>query len=380
MRLPTPVPIWDVFCRVIDNWGDIGVCWRLSRQLAEAGVRVRLWVDEPSALAWMAPDHAPPITSESAGIEVLAWAQASDPTTLQALVPSRVWIEAFGCELPEPFVAQGVAWAHGPHGFPPRWINLEYLSAEDWVPRLHGLPSPVLSGPAQGWTKQFIYPGFTPGTGGLLREPDLPRRQAAFQALNWLQAQGLPHSPTRRRISLFSYEPPALAAWWQQLQTQGLAGQGVDVCVTPGRSWAAVQALGDSATKAQSDPSLSVHACPALSQIEFDHLLWACDLNFVRGEDSLVRALWAGKPLVWQLYPQADLAHHAKLQAFLDWLQAPPSLRAFHASWNGVNNAPLPQVDAACLADWGHCIAQARARLLAQPDLVSQLLASQGGG
>jgi hypothetical protein len=21
---------WDIFCRVIDNFGDIGVCWRLA--------------------------------------------------------------------------------------------------------------------------------------------------------------------------------------------------------------------------------------------------------------------------------------------------------------------------------------------------------------
>jgi uncharacterized repeat protein (TIGR03837 family) len=378
--LPTPIPVWDVFCRVIDNWGDIGVCWRLSRQLAQAGVRVRLWVDDDSALSWMAPDHLAPSQPEQPGIEVLNWARASHSATLGALSPSSVWIEAFGCELPEPFVAQGVAWSQQQPGFTPRWINLEYLSAEDWVPRLHGLPSPVLRGPAQGWTKQFIYPGFTPGTGGLLREPELLGRQADFKPTPWLQALGLPHSDKRRRISLFSYEPPALAAWWAQLQTHGLAGQGVDVCVTPGRSWGAVQALGGLPTPANPDAPLSVQALPWLSQTEFDHLLWACDLNFVRGEDSLVRALWAGKPLVWQLYPQADLAHHAKLQAFLDWLQAPTSLRAFHASWNGMSNEALPRVDEVCLSEWGQCIAQARARLLAQPDLVSQLLAPRGGG
>ncbi|MBY0444112.1 MAG: elongation factor P maturation arginine rhamnosyltransferase EarP, partial [Burkholderiales bacterium] len=37
---------WDIFCRVIDNYGDIGVCWRLARQLSfEHGFAVRLMVD-----------------------------------------------------------------------------------------------------------------------------------------------------------------------------------------------------------------------------------------------------------------------------------------------------------------------------------------------
>ena len=77
---------------------------------------------------------------------------------------------------------------------------------------------------------------------------------------------------------------------------------------------------------------------PALTQIDYDHLLWACDLNFVRGEDSLVRALWAGRPFIWHIYPQDDGAHAAKLEAFLDWLQAPDSLRQFHRA----GTAPAP--------------------------------------
>ena len=51
---------------------------------------------------------------------------------------------------------------------------------------------------------------------------------------------------------------------------------------------------------------------PLLTQRDYDHLLWACDLNFVRGEDSFVRAQWAGAPFVWQIYPQDDGAHAAQ--------------------------------------------------------------------
>ena len=103
-------------------------------------------------------------------------------------------------------------------------------------------------------------------------------------------------------------------------------------------------------------------------------MLWACDLNLVRGEDSLVRALWAGQALVWHIYPQHDNAHHAKLQAFLDWLQAPTSLRQFHAVWNGIVAGELLLPDAATLQEWRACLRRARDTLWVQEDLLTQLL------
>ena len=348
--------LWDIFCTVIDNHGDLGVCWRLSSQLQAAGQRVRLWVDDASALAWMAP-HA----HHTPGITLLSWAQASDPATLAAMPRADVWIEAFGCELPEAFVAHGVAQT-GDRA-PPLWINLEYLSAEDWVPRMHGLPSPVMSGPAKGWTKHFFYPGFTPDTGGLLREADLLERQQRFDPVAWRQQHAPNRAPQGRLISLFCYEPDALP----QLLSQ-LAGTADHLLVTPGRPLAAVQ---QALRGMSSAPRWS--ALPWTDQHGFDKMLWACDLNFVRGEDSLVRALWAGQPFVWHIYPQDDQAHHAKLDAFLDWLQAPQSLRRFHRVWNGIETGALPGLEASTLHAWQVCASAGRQRLLTQPDLALSL-------
>ena len=47
--------LWDIFCQVIDNYGDIGVGWRLATNLAARGQRVRLWLDNSSVLRWLAP-------------------------------------------------------------------------------------------------------------------------------------------------------------------------------------------------------------------------------------------------------------------------------------------------------------------------------------
>ncbi len=351
--------LWDIFCTVIDNHGDLGVCWRLTRQLRDAGHRVRLWVDDASALAWMSPN-----AGQEPGIEIQAWAQASDAAILTTLPPADVWIEAFGCEIPEAFVAHAVA----SRGQQPVWVNLEYLSAEDWVPRMHGLPSPVMSGPAKGWTKHFFYPGFTPDTGGLLREANLLERQQAFNLSNraaWRQRHAPQLQPGGRLISLFCYEPVALPQLLQQM-----VGTPDHLLVTPGRPLAAVQQALAGIT---GHPSWST--LPYTDQNGFDEMLWACDLNFVRGEDSLVRALWAGQPFVWHIYPQGDNAHHDKLEAFLDWLQAPACMQRFHRIWNGMEEGTLPELDVASLDRWSNCVQAARQRLLAQDDLVTQLTA-----
>jgi len=366
MHLETPYPTlrWDIFCRVIDNFGDIGVCWRLACHLAQRGQSVRLWVDDASALGWMAPLGAP-------GVTVLAW---TAPLNLTGITPGDVLVEAFGCQIDPDFIAT-YAYSIRARGTKCLWINLEYLSAEPFVERCHGLPSPVMSGPGIGLTKHFFYPGFTPRTGGLLREADLLKRQASFDRNAWLQRQGL-NWQGERLVSLFCYEPAGLADLLERLAQDE---QATCLLVTPGRAQAAVKA--EILNKMRLQPSwnkrgkLSFLYLKKLSQADFDHLLWACDVNFVRGEDSLVRALWAGKPLVWQIYPQDDAAHAAKLAAFLDWLQAPPSLGYFHQHWNGLaSSVASGEKPVFAPQDWQACVTQARARLLAQPDLTSQLL------
>jgi uncharacterized repeat protein (TIGR03837 family) len=340
--------LWDIFCKVIDNHGDIGVCWRLSADLGARGEQVRLWIDDASALAWMAPEGAP-------GVEVRDWIEPWAP-----VAPGDAVIEAFGCELPSAFQAAMAARTQS-QGRQPAWINLEYLTAESFARRSHGLPSPVLAGPGAGLTKRFFYPGFTPGTGGLLRESGLLRAQAGFDRAAWLRANGVAVDGARL-VSLFCYEPPALDALLQQLSS---GPERTRLLVTAGRAAAAVRAR-----IAQVRDALDVTFLPLLTQRGFDRLLWSCDFNFVRGEDSLVRALWAGRPFAWQLYPQQDDAHHAKLEAFLDWLDAPASWRAFFRGWNGTSHV-LPPLD---FEPWAACVSDARDGLLAQEDLVTQLM------
>ncbi len=362
---------WDIFCKVIDNFGDIGVCWRLCADLAARGHQVRLWADDASALDWMAPGAR---TGSWPGVQVLDWSQSQSADVLARLSPAEVWVEAFGCEIDPEFIASCAiaarAAARNGSGNP-AWINLEYLSAEDYVERCHGLPSPVMHGPAKGWTKHFFYPGFTARTGGLLREPDLAQRQSAFDAAVWLQQHGIIRQRGERLVSLFCYEPVALPELLDQLAADD---QPTRLLVTAGRASAAVRAAIQHKNALQPAwnvrEKLSFSYLPSFSQRDFDHLLWACDLNFVRGEDSVVRALWAGKPLVWHIYPQDDNAHHAKLDAFLDMLGADAPLRQAHAAWNGTASVPMPALD---LGNWARTLQAARTRLWRMDDLASQL-------
>jgi uncharacterized repeat protein (TIGR03837 family) len=339
---------WDLFCRVVDNYGDVGVCWRLAADLASRGQRVRLHVDDRSALAWMAPEGAP-------GVEVLDW-----PSTGTGFAPGDVIVEAFGCELPA-----GVVEAMAARPRAPVWINLEYLSAETYVERSHRLPSPCA-----GLTKWFFYPGYTAATGGLLRESDLAARQAAFDARAWLDGHGVQRTtPSTRLVSLFCYYNPALPAL-----LGALAQQPTVLLATAGAPTQQLRAvLGDRLELGR----LRVVPLPMLTQRDYDHLLWASDLNFVRGEDSWVRAQWAGRPFVWQAYPQPDEVHRSKVDAFLDLhlRGAPPSLASSVQTvfwlWNGAGDAAFVLPD---LSSWQHQCDIWRTALFAQADLTTQLL------
>ena len=368
-RHPCHRATWDVFCRVVDNHGDVGVCWRLATDLAERGIAVRLWIDDAHALTWMAPGGWP-------GVEVRAWPVADEAFAIADVEPAAVVIEAFGCGLPDPCLRR-IALAHQ-RSAAPVWINLEYLSAEPYVERNHGLPSLQGSGLARGLTSWYFYPGFTEGTGGLLREADLLQRQAAFDPEAWLAQHHITPLPGERLVSLFCYANPNVPEL-----LQALGARPTLLLTTPGH---ATDQVAQALARSGGHPNLRVQALPWLTQIDYDHLLWSCDLNLVRGEDSLVRAIWAGRPFLWQIYPQDDGVHSAKLAAFLaKALQAADpamadSIRRAAFRWNNLSETNDPDAwgrlhSPSSMSAWARVCTDWRTELLAQPDLVTQLMA-----
>lgn len=370
---------WHIFCHVVDNFGDVGVCWRLARQLAEEhGQRVTLWIDDLGSFARLTPPA--PVGRGGprlpAGLTVEAW---REPVPHPEGV--NVVIEAFGCRLPEAYVA---AMAARPK--PPVWINLEHLSAESWVTGCHGLHSPQ---PGLPLVKHFFFPGFTPGTGGLIRERSLERKRREFlrggQApAEFWRSLGI-DTPEGGSlvVSLFCYPENPVA----ELFEAWAAGPRPITCLLP-------EGVAEEARARFLGPSHRLSACaergglrvcrvPFQDQGGYDRLLWACDWNFVRGEDSFVRAQWAARPFVWAPYRQHDGAHFAKLDAFLDLYarELPPpaaaALRRFSRAWSGELDA-LGDAWEALIAERGSLAARApgwAAGLSAQADLASGLVA-----
>lgn len=331
-----PAPRWEIFCSVVDNFGDIGICWRLSRQLvAEFRLTVTLWVDDLTSFQRLCPEvNCQAEQQQLSGVDVRHWHSDID---WQQQQPANVIIEALACTIPFAYQQQMAA-----QRLKPLWLNLEYLSAESWVEDCHTLGSPQ---PQLPLDKYFFFPGFTAKTGGLLCEQGLvpaldqfaQDRQAQQQF--WQQLKLDDALQYSRRISLFAYGQQQLGTLFQRWQQAGsttlclipvgqLAEQAMAICagLKPGQPWRQGQ--------------LTLCILPFLPQPEYDKLLAACDINFVRGEDSIIRAQWAAKPFIWQIYRQDEQAHLDKLAAFIKRYTAnwPGSLAAalwdFWLQWN----------------------------------------------
>jgi uncharacterized repeat protein (TIGR03837 family) len=360
---------WDIFCKVVDNFGDIGVCWRLARQLQQVhGLQVRLWVDDLVTAQRLISSLDVNLNQQCQhAIEIVRWHAQADFTQAAEVV-----IEAFACGLPAPYLTAMLSQQS-------TWINVEYLSAESWVAACHAQPSPK-----PPLTRYFYFPGFTPATGGLLREPDLLARHQAFQddaiaQTQFWQSLNLAQ-PTSRTISLFAYPHAPV----RELLDAIVASAQPTRCLVPASGlWPQVARYFGQASVSAGETyqrgQLTVSMLPFLSQLDYDRLLSACDLNFVRGEDSWVRAIWAGKPFVWQPYPQEEETHLVKLRAFLHLYYAAidgrEAIETLHVDWaiGRLDSVVWRTVTAQHAALQAHAQHMAKA-LGEQQDLATQLV------
>ena len=359
-----PFTCW-LFCTVIDNFGDIGVSWRLAQELRQRlGWQVHLWLDNLAALQAIAPDAPAALPCAHQGIRLHAWQEARHADLDNAPAPDLL-VETFACALPPDVHA--VIQAHRPV-----WLNWEYLSAEDWAIRTHAMPSLQ----ANGCEKYFWQMGFVPESGGLLREADYVEQMDAFKQR---QPENTPSLKTAAlHIFAFGYASDIWQKWAAALAEQEreivlhCAGKPLQTSLS---AWGNVSG------------SLKIINQNFVPQAQFDRALWAADVLIVRGEDSFVRAQLAGKPFFWHIYPQAQAAHLDKLAAF--WhthhQHAAPTAAVQHAhqalsnDLNGAADLTSAQrrqhwrTLLAHLADWQHSARAWQQYLLTQSDAVSRL-------
>lgn len=338
--MPFPERV-HLFCRVVDNFGDIGICWRLTRQLVEEhAIPVTLWIDDLIAFRKICAEIDTQKDEQVVrGGIIRRWLSNSEEMSFCEI--GDIVIEAFGCELPANYVAEMAKKA-----IKPVWINLEYLSAESWVESCHEMPSPH---PFLSLKKYFFFPGFSDKTGGLLAERNIIIERVAFQknlkALDEFWARlGVSFPEGARKVSLFCYPHAPLEALFSAMQSDVTP----TLCLVPeGVASDEISTFTQRAPTAGvrvTQGALTLHILPFIDQQDYDRLLWACDLNFVRGEDSFVRAQWAGRPFVWHIYPQDNNAHWVKLEAFMDYYEQDmlnleaDTVTGLWRAWNGIGH------------------------------------------
>ncbi|XXQ67855.1 elongation factor P maturation arginine rhamnosyltransferase EarP [Neisseriaceae bacterium B1] len=370
-------PVFWLFCTVIDNFGDIGVAWRLARELRiRLNARVYLWLDDFTALQTIAPNW------QQEEIEVLIW-QEGQVIDLQDIELPNVVIETFACTLPENVLhiieQTGVTW-----------LNWEYLSAEDWAVRTHLMPSLQHNGA----TKCFWQMGFLPETGGLLREADYAEKQQNFfrqpENQQFVGRALMPDAPCCNHVGhecptyanqvassifrqpetanlpenraltifIFAYDSPIWTKWahaWQQL------GQAITLKIASNQVIQALKRDGFLFENALQDDkpfvsgSLKIEKLDFVPQSKFDTRLWAADILIIRGEDSFVRAQFAGKPFFWHIYSQDQMAHLDKLDAFWRLPRTVFSQEKFQAAFDGLSgdlNGAHILSEQECMAQW----------------------------
>lgn len=363
---------WDIFCKIVDNYGDIGVCWRLAKQLHnEHGLSIRLFISDLIVARDILVGIRDEAIQEYQGITIIRWDNDTDFSVVSGVV-----LETFACDLPAAYLTN----------MKPEtvWVNVDHLSAESWVPGFH-----ALHGKHQetNLTRHFFFPGFTEETGGLLREENLSKQRDALQSSQDLQSEfwqslGIQVDADDLKISLFSYSNTPIDALLDSL-VDGVEGEQHVSIFMPFNDCLPKQLLGNdnlAVGDCLTAGKLTVHILPFLTLENYDQLLWASDINFVRGEESWVRAIWAAKPFIWQPYLQTDNAHLVKLNAFLKlFYENHPmnqTITALHQSWS-VNEfyEDFWQSYLLNLPVVAEQTKQQSAALMQQQDLVPKLLA-----
>ncbi len=358
-------PSWDIFCKIVDNFGDIGVCWRLAKQLnIEHGLTVRLWIDDLSAAQKIIPQLNVNLNRQIIDkISLLSWHAETNFTDAADVV-----IEAFACDLPAKYVSLMAQKKS-------KWINLEYLSAETWVEDFHAKPSPQ----ANGLTRYFYFPGFSENTGGLIREKNQKLAHRSNKQHSFCKNLDLT-THNHLKVSLFCYPHAPLESL---LSAMAESNQPID-CYVPASS--ILPKIADffglntlNVGEIYSIKSLNLHVLPFLTQTDYDALLAACDVNFVRGEDSWVRAIWAAKPFIWQPYFQEENTHIEKLNAFLHMFyvdfEAKKTVFQVHSDWVEAQLSPAAWQDYLSQLPYiAEYTSQQSQKLTKQADLATRLV------
>ena len=373
-----------ILCKVVDNFGDIGFVYRLAKNLVQLNPQreIRIAVDNLAAFNKIESRVDPALAEQVLEVACADSLQAQEcagkagnegkPKTAaetksvgkpknggrlrifdatNAAVcarewtkkPARVILECFQCGRPdwlEALLFDGVTRA--------LIINIDYLTAEDYAEEFHRLKSGTRSPLVR---KVNFMPGFTAKTGGLILDA---AAETACKPKNAPATEnGFITKTAGPQVLMFSY-PKDFAPIIRAILRWNKAAQ---VNLAQGAGKESFLAANENCLQDQKASGLFVRELPFLSQEEWDKNLYAQDILFVRGEDSLSRACLSGKPFVWQAYLQDDNYQLVKVRALLARMRphfAPGDFAALENFWllyNGAESSGKPKTAGAAMEE-----------------------------
>lgn len=279
----------DIFCEVIDNYGDVGVAYRLARELKRIypNKELRFIINQTEELN---------LIKKNDDIIVINY---KDVDKIEQ--PADLVIETFACNIPEIYMDKALKTSK-------LMINLEYFSSEDWVDDFH-LQESFLGGNLK---KYFFIPGLSEKSGGIILDKEfLDRKNKVQENREYYLKQFNIDENYDLIISVFSYEKN----FDNFLKTLQKLDKKVLLLLLSEKTQKNFIKYFDNNDYYDKIKAVKL---PFFTYDKYEKLLALCDINLVRGEDSFVRALLLAKPFLWHIYPQDENAHIIKLESFLE--------------------------------------------------------------
>jgi len=294
----------DIFCNIIDNYGDIGVVYRLAKELEKRGNEVRIFVNKLNDVSKIIHNFNPQLDYQK--INNISFLNLENFNINQC---AWVIIEAFGTDIPDSYINNLKESSK-------LIINLEYLTAESWAFDFH-LKSSI--SPKPHMEKYFYMPGFHENSGGIILDENYlnlvekmkNNKEIFFN--KFYSYLNITYNPNVYYINIFTYN-------WDFdsfIKNLGKSSKKFIFFILDRRFQ-----IPDNLPQ-----NIQIYELDYIKQEDFDIYMNLSDFNFIRGEESIIRAILSEKPFIWNIYPQEEDYHFVKLQAFLDLYN---DFEAFH--------------------------------------------------
>ncbi len=302
----------DIFCEIIDNFGDIGVVYRISKELKKIfqNVRIRIVLNRIEEFKAINKKVKDTDYQEIDGLICVTEKYVKD--NIKTFGVSDVFIEAFGCNVPEEYVKQAKENSK-------LWINLEYLSGEKWIEDFHLCQSLIDS---KILKKIFFMPGFSEKSGGVIIDSGfLERMKYGKENRDEVFKKYFKDLDLKDKFigTVFSYEKN----FENLLETlKNYEKETVLLLMGEKTQKSFSEILKKNLTEDYGNivkyGKITMVYSDFFSQEEYEEIISASDFNFTRGEDSFVRGIVLGKPFMWHIYLQEEKAHMDKIKAFTE--------------------------------------------------------------